>query len=137
MDVEKSNGKDEFNHGSYGVTGDEKFNSELIGSAEVANADVPIRQLEAPPLVRNLSPEERIYLEKKLVKKMDLRILPMIILMYIMNYLDRNNLPSAKLAGMSSDLKLTGDQFNTAVSVLFVGYLLMQGTDSNRLDPTF
>ncbi|KAL9067556.1 MAG: hypothetical protein Q9157_006772 [Trypethelium eluteriae] len=130
MGVEIENGhdgKDEFNHTAYGVTGDEKFNPEFIDSAVVANADVPIRQLEAPPLVRDLSPEDRVVLERKLVRKIDFRLLPMIILMYIMNYLDRNNLPSAKLAGLSSDLHLTGDQFNTAVSVLFVGYLLMQG----------
>ncbi|KAL9089777.1 MAG: hypothetical protein Q9165_005571 [Trypethelium subeluteriae] len=130
MGIDNGNGhdgKDEFNHGAYGVTGDEKFNSEFIDRAVVANADVPIRQLEAPPLVRDLSTEDRVVLERKLVRKIDFRLLPMIILMYIMNYLDRNNLPSAKLAGLSSDLHLTGDQFNTAVSVLFVGYLLMQG----------
>ena len=126
MDVKS--GTDEFNNGSYGVAGDEKFRSELVDNAELPNADVPIRQLEAPPLVRDLSQEERFRLERKLVRKIDIRLLPMLILMYIMNYIDRNNLPAAKLAGLSTDLKLRGDQFNTAVSILFVGYLLMQGT---------
>jgi hypothetical protein len=47
--------------------------------------------------------------------------------MYFLNYLDRNALPQARLNGIEDDLKLTGVQYNTAISILFVGYLLMQG----------
>jgi MFS family permease len=45
---------------------------------------------------------------------------------YILNYLDRNNIASARLAGLETDLKLTSSQYETSVSILFVGYLLMQ-----------
>ena len=85
------------------------------------------RRREAPPLVRDLSTEERARLERALVRKIDLRLLPMIILMYILNYLDRNNIASARLAGLETDLGLVGTQYQTCVSILFVGYLLMQG----------
>lgn len=61
-----------------------------------------------------------------LVRKIDLRLLPMVILMYILNYLDRNNIAAARLAGLESDLSLTGTQYLTALSILFVGYILMQ-----------
>lgn len=37
-----------------------------------------------------------------------------------------SNLAQAKLQGLVDDLDLQGYQFNTATSVLFVGYLLMQ-----------
>ncbi|MCJ1233596.1 hypothetical protein MMC14_001554 [Varicellaria rhodocarpa] len=84
------------------------------------------RKREAPELVRNLSSEERERLERALVRKIDFRLLPMIILMYIMNYLDRNNIASARLAGLETELNLSSVQYNTAVSILFVGYLLMQ-----------
>lgn len=58
----------------------------------------------------------------------------MIVIMYIMNYLDRNNIAAAKLAGLIEDLNLKADQFQTSVSILFVGYLLMQGeTDQNSV----
>lgn len=53
------------------------------------NADKPKRTLEAPPLIRDLSPEDRERLEKKLTRKIDMRLLPPVIIMYIMNYLDR------------------------------------------------
>ena len=45
---------------------------------------------------------------------------------YIMNYLDRNNIAAARLAGLEDELQLHGTQYQTAVSILFVGYLLMQ-----------
>lgn len=84
------------------------------------------RRREAPPLVRDLSPEERARLEKILVTKIDSRLLPMLIIMYLMNYLDRNNIAAARLAGLEDELGLTGTQYLTAVSILFVGYILMQ-----------
>ncbi|QKX56055.1 uncharacterized protein TRUGW13939_03155 [Talaromyces rugulosus] len=79
-----------------------------------------------PTALLNWSPEERAQREKKLVKKVDLRLLIMMLVMYILNYLDRNNIAAAKLAGLQKDLNLTGNEYQICVSILFVGYLLMQ-----------
>jgi hypothetical protein len=38
----------------------------------------------------------------------------MIIIMYIMNYLDRNNIAAARLAGLEDDLKLTSVQYSVS-----------------------
>lgn len=46
--------------------------------------------------------------------------------MYVMNYLDRNNIAAARLAGLEEELNLSSTQYLTALSILFVGYLLMQ-----------
>ncbi|KAJ5725067.1 uncharacterized protein N7483_006424 [Penicillium malachiteum] len=106
---------------------DPGINKANVDNVEVvANADRPNPRKEAPAYVAGLSPEERIKAEKALVRKIDIRLLPMIIIMYILNYLDRNNIASARLAGLESDLGLVGNQFATCVSILFVGYLLMQ-----------
>lgn len=51
----------------------------------------------------------------------------MVIAMYILNYLDRNNISTAKLAGLQADLHLVGNEYQASVSILFAGYLLMQG----------
>lgn len=51
--------------------------------------DVSMEVGELPPLLRDLSTEEYNALEKRLVRKMDLRLLPPLIIIYIMNYLDR------------------------------------------------
>lgn len=42
-----------------------------------------------PPTLQGLTDEEISSLEKQLVKKLDLRLMPMLVLIYIMNYLDR------------------------------------------------
>jgi hypothetical protein len=47
------------------------------------------RSFAAPEFIRNMTPEEREHVETRLRRKIDLRLMPMIILMYILNYLDR------------------------------------------------
>jgi len=42
-----------------------------------------------PPLLRDMSPEEIAILEKKLKRKIDWRMMPTMIILQIMNYLDR------------------------------------------------
>ncbi|KFA52187.1 hypothetical protein S40293_00656 [Stachybotrys chartarum IBT 40293] len=64
--------------------------------------------------------------EVKLVRKLDRMIMPIIWAMYFLNYLDRNALPQARLNSLEQDLDIRGVQYNTAISILFVGYLLMQ-----------
>ncbi|KAJ0311487.1 hypothetical protein Brms1b_008317 [Colletotrichum noveboracense] len=54
--------------------------------------------------------------EIALVRKLDRRIM-----------LDRNALPQVRLNTLEEDLNLKGVEYNTAISILFVGYLLMQG----------
>lgn len=39
------------------------------------------------------------------------------------NYLDRNAIAQARLNNLEDDLGLVGNQFNVAVSILFVGYV--------------
>ncbi|KAL1877880.1 hypothetical protein Daus18300_002233 [Diaporthe australafricana] len=84
------------------------------------------RGLQPPEFLLHMSMEQRQELETKLMRKIDLRLMPAIILMYILNYIDRNNIAAAKLAGLEEDLGLSSTEYETAVSILFVGYLLMQ-----------
>ncbi|KAJ4342568.1 hypothetical protein N0V95_006908 [Ascochyta clinopodiicola] len=69
---------------------------------------------------------EELEIEKKLRRKIDMRIMPVLILIYLMNYIDRNNYAAARLQGLEKDLGLVGSQYQTALSILFVGYILMQ-----------
>ncbi|PYH83747.1 putative pantothenate transporter [Aspergillus uvarum CBS 121591] len=64
--------------------------------------------------------------EIRLVRKLDLRIMPILWMMYFLNYLDRNAIANARLNNLEEDLKLVGTQYNTCISILFIGYLLMQ-----------
>ncbi|KAF9226507.1 MFS general substrate transporter [Gyrodon lividus] len=69
--------------------------------------------------------EGRKRLEKQLLRKLDRRI-AFLVLVSIMNYLDRSSAAAARLSGLENDLRMTGRQFNTLISILYVGYVLMQ-----------
>ena len=60
--------------------------------------------------------------EKKTLRKMDLRLLPMLALLYLLSFLDRGNIGNAKIEGLSETLKLTGPQYNWCLTVFFFTY---------------
>ncbi|KAM0755785.1 MFS general substrate transporter [Meredithblackwellia eburnea MCA 4105] len=64
--------------------------------------------------------------EKRLVRKLDTRIMPIIWALYFWNYVDRNGIAQARLNGLEKSLHLQGNQFNICVSILFVGYTIFQ-----------
>ena len=57
---------------------------------------------------------------KKVLRKVDARLLPLLIVMYLLNFLDRSNLAQARLGGLEKDLGMVGSDFNLATSILFV-----------------
>ncbi|KAG2357241.1 sugar transporter [Suillus spraguei] len=72
--------------------------------------------------------EARKKLERRLLRKLDLHML-MLVLIYILNFIDRNNvgrLSAARSRGLVTDLHLKGQQFATVLSILYVGYIIMQ-----------
>lgn len=79
-----------------------------------------------PDSLRDIDPSELKALNKRLVRKIDLVILPAIGILYILNYIDRQNLAAARLQGITEDLNMTTQQFATSISILFVGYLPFQ-----------
>ncbi|CAG9953106.1 unnamed protein product [Clonostachys rosea f. rosea IK726] len=77
--------------------------------------------------------------EIALVRKLDWYILPILWLMYFFNFLDRNAMVNGKLNNLDKDLGMKGTQYNTCVSILFVGYLCGQVPSNmilNRVRPS-
>lgn len=71
-------------------------------------------------------------LEKALVRKMDFHLVPLIMLLYTFSFLDRVNIGNARLYSMEKDLGLVGNQYQTAVSLVFVTYVMCE-TPSNMV----
>jgi MFS family permease len=69
--------------------------------------------------------QHRQAVEKSMKRKLDTRC-ALFVLIYIMNYLDRNNMAAARLKGLQEDLNLSYNQYATCLSILYVGYILMQ-----------
>ncbi|KAF2716611.1 retrograde regulation protein 2 [Polychaeton citri CBS 116435] len=63
---------------------------------------------------------------KRILRKVDYRLVPMLTLLYLLAFLDRGNIGNAKVAGMNDDLGLTGTQYNIALTVFFFPYALFE-----------
>ncbi|KAK7537564.1 MFS transporter [Phyllosticta citribraziliensis] len=75
---------------------------------------------------RSKDEEYIAHLRKGMLRKVNIHLLPLLGLMYLLNFLDRSNLAQARLGTLEKDLNMKGSDFNLATSILFVGYILMQ-----------
>lgn len=77
------------------------------------------------------SSEEEMVITKqehrRLRRKIDMRLVPALGLMYAMSLMDRSNLPNASIAGMRVDLELTvGYRYSLVALTFFITYTLFQ-----------
>ncbi|KIY51512.1 MFS general substrate transporter [Fistulina hepatica ATCC 64428] len=81
---------------------------------------------EAVDVNNNSVPErgstEREVAERRLVRILDWRLMPAIFVIFIMNYIDRNGITTARLQGMEEDLGLSDIQYDTVIAVLYATY---------------
>ncbi|ORZ24253.1 major facilitator superfamily domain-containing protein [Absidia repens] len=63
---------------------------------------------------------------RKLRWKLDLRIVPWLGVLYLCSFLDRVNIGNAKLAGIQTDLQVSDDAYNWALSIFFIGYIIFE-----------
>ncbi|SCU93811.1 LADA_0G05028g1_1 [Lachancea dasiensis] len=63
-------------------------------------------------------------LEKSICWKFDLRILPMIAIMYLFNALDKGNISNAKTDHIDKDLGIVGQQWNNMLSIFYIPFVL-------------
>lgn len=94
---------------------------------------VPQEDLEVYRSFAAKDEEWHAYQTKKLLRKVDIRLLPCLILMYLLNFLDRSNLAQARLGGLEDDLGMKGTDFNLATSILFVVSFESLHTRSHQL----
>ena len=94
-----------------------------MSSINMEKKDVYIDgRLQMPVALAALSDSDYASIGKRATWKMDVLILPPLVIMYVMNYLDRQNIASARLANLERDLNLSDVEYQTCVSILFVGY---------------
>lgn len=107
----------------------EKIGLEQIEGTIGGNTDVP-------EILQHYSTEDLKLLEKNLVRKIDIRSLPVLIILFLLNILDRNAIANARLGGLEKTLGIDDVQYQTAVMVLWAGYISMM-VPSNMLLSVF
>ncbi|KAL3481779.1 major facilitator superfamily domain-containing protein [Aspergillus californicus] len=88
--------------------------------------------LERQP-AHGLSPEDEEFLanfsdeqRKTVLKKVDWRLMPMLLLLYLVAYIDKTNIGNAKIEGLLSSLDMNGQQYNVALAIFFIPYVLAE-----------
>ncbi|KAH7883131.1 MFS general substrate transporter [Phlebopus sp. FC_14] len=87
--------------------------------SQLENASPASDAIDAPP---SLTPEQ----EKRLWRKVDFRLMPVLSLMYLLSFMDRGNIGNAKLDGLLTQLHLTGNKYNIALTMFFIPYCLFE-----------
>ncbi|CDR88318.1 related to TNA1-High affinity nicotinic acid plasma membrane permease [Sporisorium scitamineum] len=60
--------------------------------------------------------------ERRLVRKIDFLVVPILLVLYLLSFLDRSNIGNAKLEGLVKHIKLK--DYSTALTLFFVGYVI-------------
>ena len=65
-------------------------------------------------------------IEKRVVRKMDRTVVPLVMALYLLAFLDRSNIGNARIAGMEEDLDLTGDKYDWLLTIFYISYITFQ-----------
>ncbi|KAK5137597.1 hypothetical protein LTR08_007892 [Meristemomyces frigidus] len=84
----------------------------------VTKSENPLDALPDPDA--GLSEEERALIDKRLVRKLDLKLIPWLTILYLASFLDRTAIGNAKIVGLLTDLHMSSGQYNAALSLFFV-----------------
>ncbi|CAG8108327.1 unnamed protein product [Penicillium olsonii] len=98
----------------------------------MAEKDAAVMHLENQP-GNGISVEDAEFLanfsdeaKKKVIKKVDMRLVPMFVLLYLVAYIDKTNIGNAKIEGLLPSLNMSGLQYNIALSIFFIPYVLAE-----------
>ncbi|KAK5043574.1 hypothetical protein LTR84_011381 [Exophiala bonariae] len=97
-----------------------------------------INALEDPDAGK--SDEERAAIDRKLMWKVDLWLIPWLCLLYLLSFLDRTNIGNARLAGLETDLEMVGHDYNNSLTIFFISYALAEPLTNvmlKRLTPRY
>jgi hypothetical protein len=97
-----------------------------VNTAQIEDVETIRKPDNVIETFRSYTPEYRKDVERKLVRKVDKRLLPLVVVIYLFNYLDRNSITQARLYGLQKDTHVNGAVYQTAISIFSAGYIAMQ-----------
>lgn len=89
---------------------------------DVKNADVALSFLRHEGNVAEMTAED----ERKLIRKIDWMVMPLMWACYCLQYLDKTLINYANVMGLESDTGMSKDQFNNLALIFYVSYLAFE-----------
>ncbi|KAJ3913969.1 major facilitator superfamily domain-containing protein [Lentinula edodes] len=69
--------------------------------------------------------EDRV-MEKRVWRKIDMYVVPVVAMFYLLSFLDRTNVANARVAGLQTDLKMSNKEYSIALTVTYVPYIVAE-----------
>ncbi|EPE25325.1 MFS general substrate transporter [Glarea lozoyensis ATCC 20868] len=73
-----------------------------------------------------LPPHEFAAIEKRVLKKLDRRLVSLVFVLYLLAYLDRSNIGNARIAGMEEDLSLSSPDYQWLLTIFYISYIIFE-----------
>ncbi|KAH6862085.1 major facilitator superfamily domain-containing protein [Alternaria alternata] len=64
--------------------------------------------------------------DRRVLKKLDRRLVAFMALLYMLSFLDRSNIGNARIAGLADDLKLSSTQYEWLLWAFYITYILFE-----------
>lgn len=64
--------------------------------------------------------------EKRLLWKLDIHVVPILMFLFLLAFLDRINIGNARLQGLEKDLNMKNNDYNIALFIFFIPYILFE-----------
>ncbi|KAF1942500.1 pantothenate transporter liz1 [Clathrospora elynae] len=89
-----------------------------IGATQNEKSD--IENVPVAPPVEEIDP----VIEKRVRRKLDTHLIPLLSALYLLAFLDRSNIGNARIAGMEEDLHLSSAQYQWLLTIFYISYIV-------------
>ncbi|PVH85759.1 MFS transporter-like protein [Cadophora sp. DSE1049] len=112
-------------------SGDEKYGAGGGGELENGSLQDQSQYALPPDPDAHLSAEEKKAVDRKLLWKLDLTLIPWLCILYLLAFLDRTNIGNAKIDGLQASLgdkngPMSTGRYNASLSIFFVSYSVFE-----------
>ncbi|KAJ4375151.1 hypothetical protein N0V83_002235 [Neocucurbitaria cava] len=96
----------------------------IVGDTEkpttsIRNGHGDVEAAPAAPTYDEIDPE----IEKRVRRKLDYHIVPLVAALYLLAFLDRSNIGNARIAGMEEDLDLDSASYTWLLTIFYISYI--------------
>lgn len=89
---------------------------------DIHNADAALEFLRQDRDVPPMTPDD----ERRLKRKVDWRVVPLMLACYLLQYLDKTLINYANVMGLRADTGISADQFSQLAMIFYVSYLAFE-----------
>lgn len=87
---------------------------------QIESADQPSSDND---YISTMTPSEQKALTRRILFKLDVRIIPIMALLFLCSFLDRTNVGNAKVYKMEDDIHISDHQYDTCLVIYYAFYI--------------